>query len=245
MILTEADMKNLKQNNVYRLKEIGYLILINLLLGGSLLAADRENLKKGDVTVEGLTVMKTTRFTEVQVNKNVDWSKYNKYQIAPVEISFIKDWQQDYNRTQRSLSRQVTDNDVIRIKETMGEIVYSEFDDALKNRAGLKKVDTADSNTLLFKPRVINLDLYAPEVESSTVISRTYARQSMKATLFLEVYDAVSGQILARWIDTREDPDRGYFDWVNRITNNERARNIVRIWTERMVEGLDELKGEN
>ena len=63
--------------------------------------------------------------------------------------------------------------------------------------------------------------------------------------MFLEVHDAVSGEILARWVDTREDPDRGYFDWANRITNIERATLVVRAWAKRLVEGLDDLKANN
>lgn len=240
-------MKNLLNNEIIRFKYIGSLMLINLvIICGSTIAVDldRAGLKEGAVTADGLTVIKSTRYTEKQIKKDVNWSDYTKYQIAPVEVSFKKDWKQDYNRTQEILSRQVTDQDIVRIKETMRQIVYSEFDDALKNEADLEIVDAADSNTLLFKPRIINLDLYAPDVQSSPVISRTYARQTIQATLFLEIYDAVSGEIIARWIDTREDPDRGYFDWVNRITNKERARTVVRSWTGRMVEGLDKLRAE-
>ena len=131
-----------------------------------------------------------------------------------------------------------------RIRESMGKIVYEEFDSALQKKGGLIKVDQADSNTLIFKPMIINLDVYAPDVDSPG-ISNTYIRQAGRATLFLEVHDAVSGEILARWVDTREDPDRGYFDWANRITNIERATLVVRAWAKRLVEGLDDLKANN
>jgi len=43
-----------------------------------------------------------------------------------------------------------------RIRETMGKIVYDEFNEALQKKGGLTKVDQADSTTLLFKPMVIN-----------------------------------------------------------------------------------------
>jgi MoxR-like ATPase len=127
----------------------------------------------------------------------------------------------------------------------VGKIVYEELDEALKDDCDLIKVDKPDSNTLLFKPRVINLDLYAPEVQNGPVISRTYIRQAGRATLFLEVHDAVSGEILARWVDTREDLDRGYFEWANRITNTERVRYVVSAWAGRLVEGLNKLKAVN
>jgi hypothetical protein len=97
---------------------------------------------------------------------------------------------------------------------------------------------------MIFKPKVIDLDVYAPDIDSS-YISRSYVRQAGRATLFLEVHDAVSGEILARWVDSRRDPDRGYFDWANRITNTERATFVARTWAKRLVEGLEELKADN
>ena len=124
----------------------------------------------------------------------------------------------------------------------MEKIAYEELDKALQKKGNLTKVDTADSNTLLFKPKVINLDIYAPDVQNSPSVTRSYVRQTGKATLFLEVYDSVSGAILGRWVDTRYDPDRGYFDWANRVTNNERMRLVIRSWADRLVEGLNKLE---
>jgi hypothetical protein len=232
-------MKKLENTQVFQFKHIRLLIFILFLIGGSVaFAADEGDLKKGDVTTDGLTVIKSTRHTEKQIKEGVDWSEYTKYQITPVEVSFRKNWKRDYNMNQRALSQRVTDKDMARIRESMGKIVYEEFDRALQEKGGLIKVDQADSNTLIFKPMIIDLDVYAPDIDS-TYISRSYVRQAGRATLFLEVHDAVSGEILARWVDTREDPDRGYFDWANRVTNTERATVIVRAWAKRLVEGLD------
>jgi hypothetical protein len=180
----------------------------------------------------------------MQIKNDIDWSDYTQYQIAPVEVSFRKDWKEDYNRSQKSLSKRVTDEDMARIRESLGEIVYEEFDEALQEKGDLTKVDQFDSNTLMFKPKITNLDVYAPDV-NSPYMSRTYIRQAGRATLFLEVHDAVSGEILGRWVDTREDPDRGYFEWANRITNAGRARLVVRTWVNRLVEGLNDLKAVN
>lgn len=239
-------MKKLINKQVFRFIQISPLILIFLLICGNIVfAADKEKLKKGDITTDGLTIIKSTSFTEKQIKNGVKWSEYTKYQITPGEVSFRKNWKRDYNRYQKSLSMKLTDKDMLRIKNTVEKIVYEELNEALKDDGGLIKVDEPDSNTLLFKPRVINLDLYAPEVQNAPVISRTYIRQVGRATLFLEVHDAVSGEILARWVDTREDPDKGYFEWANRITNAERVRNVIRSWTKRLVEGLDELKAIN
>jgi hypothetical protein len=238
-------MKKLENTQVFRFRHIWLLIFILFMIAGSVaFAADEGDLKKGDVTTDGLTVTISTRHTEKQIKEGVDWSEYSKYQITPVEVSFRKNWKRDHNRTQRTLVKRVTDKDMARIRETMGKIVYEELDSALQEKGGLTKVDQADSSTLLFKPRIINLDVFAPGVDSP-YFSRAYVRQAGRATLFLEVYDAVSGEILARWIDTREDPDRGYFDWADRMTNAVQFRLIVRAWANRLVEGLDDSKAES
>jgi len=232
-------MKKPENSQVFKFRHISLLIFILTLMSGcATFGADEGDLRKGDVTTDGLTVIKSTRHTEKQIKDGVDWSEYTKYQITRVEVSFRKNWKRDYNISQRALSMQVTDEDMARIRESMGKMVYEEFDSALQKEGGLTKVDQADSNTLIFKPKIINLDVYAPDVDSA-YISRSYVRQAGRATLFLEVYDAVSGEILSRWVDTREDPDRGYFDWANRITNAVRAKLVVRAWAKRLVEGLD------
>ena len=238
-------MKKLEKTQVFPFNRIILLIFIlSLISGCATFGADEGDLGKGDVTTDGLTVIKSTRSTEKQIKNGVDWSEYTKYQITPVEVSFRKNWKRDYNMSQRTLSLRVTDEDMTRIRESMGKIVYEEFDSALQEKGGFTKVDQVDSNTLIFKPMIINLDVYAPDVDSS-YISRSYVREAGRATLFLEVHDAVSGEILSRWVDTREDPDRGYFDWANRITNAQRAKLVVRAWAKRLVQGLDDLRAKN
>jgi len=235
----EGAVENLFKNQVFQFKHFSCLILLILLTGGCMASASGGGVfNKGDVTTDGLTVIKSTRHTEKQIKDGVDWSEYTKYQITRVEVSFRKNWKRDHNMIQRALSMQVTDEDMARIRESMGKMVYEEFDSALQKEGGLTKVDQADSNTLIFKPKIINLDVYAPDVDSA-YISRSYVRQAGRATLFLEVYDAISGEILSRWVDSREDPDRGYFDWANRITNAVQAKLVVRTWAKRLVEGLD------
>lgn len=236
-------MKNQYDNRVLKLRLIGSLISAILLFGcGIAFAADEGVLKKGDTTTDGLTITKSTRFTQTEIKKDITWSEYTKYRITPVEVSFRKNWQKDYNQRQMSLSQQVTENDMAEIRKSIGKIAYEELDKAMQKKGNLTRTEADDSKTLLFKPKVINLDIYAPDVQGSQAGTKNYIRQAGKATLFLEVYDSVSGEILGRWVDTREDPDRGYFDWANRITNNERMRLVISAWAARLVEGLGNLE---
>jgi hypothetical protein len=241
----EGDMKRINISQVFSLNYIILLIFFLFLISGcATFGAGKGDAKKGEVTADGLTVVKSTRHTEKQIKDGVDWSEYTQYQITPVEVYFRKNWKRDHNRDQKTLSLQVTDEDMARIREGVGEIVYEEFDKALQEKGGLTKVNQADSNTLVFKPTIIDLDVYAPDIDSSA-ISHSYARQAGRATLFLEIHDALSEEILFRWTNTREDPDKGYFDWANRVTNLGEVKLIARTWAKRLVEGLEELKTDN
>lgn len=236
-------MKSQSKPHRFQLNLVKYLIIIIFISGSAVFAANEADPKRGgDVKMDGLTVMSSIGNTEIQSKKDVDWSAYTKYQITPVDVSFRKNWKRDYNREKLTLSGQITDKDMAKIRESVGNMVYEEFDKALQTKGGLTRVDEADSITLLFKPEIINLDVYAPDVRQSSVVSKSYIRQVGKATLVLEVHDAVSGEILTRWVDTREDPDYGYYEWANRVTNIYRAKQMVRIWANRLVEGLEKMK---
>jgi hypothetical protein len=236
-------MKSQSRIHVFQFNHIIYLVLMVFLISTSIaLAADKGDVKKGDGTANNLSVMTPIKDTELQFEHGIDWSKYTKYQITPVDVSFRKNWKRDYNNEQMSLSTQLTDKDVAKIREGVAKIVYDEFDKMLQKKGGLTKVETADSNTLIFKPVILNLDVYAPDVGQSSIISKSYIRQAGKATLLLEVRDAMSGKILARWVDTREDPDQGYYEWANRVTNTTRAKLVAHRWASRLVDGLDKMK---
>ena len=90
-------MKKLLNHQIFQFNHIGYFMLTFLLISGGLaFGADEKDPGKGDMTIEGLTIEKSTMYTEKQIKEGVDWSKYTKYQIAPVEVSFRKDWKKDY-----------------------------------------------------------------------------------------------------------------------------------------------------
>jgi len=222
---------------------LGYVAagLLPLLLSVPVFSADEPKPKEGDVTFDGLTITKITRSSETQLKKDADWTGYSTYQLVPAQVSMLKNWQRDYNREERDLSSRVSDKDVARIKDGVAKIIDEKFDEALQEKADVKKVAEPDASTIILRPVVVNLDVTAPDVNSA-MRQTTYVRSAGSATLVLEVYDAVSGQIIARYMDAREDPENGYADWANRVSNTAAAKQIVNRWAKVMVEGLDQLR---
>jgi hypothetical protein len=106
--------------------------------------------------------------------------------------------------------------------------------------AGYPIVEHATSGTLLLKPSIIDLGINAPDIMSVTR-KKTYVKEAGQATLFLEIYDAVSGEILARIIDTKIVGDNnGFHHWANRITNSADAKRVIKKWARDLREKFDQ-----
>lgn len=190
------------------------------------------------VSPEGMNLKVSTRSTIAYKKEGVDFSEYDKVKLVASQVSFKKNWKRDYNRDQASLSNRVKDDDMLRIKNEVAAL----FDEVLKEELSSSKydylVDKVDGKTLLIKPAIIDLDVYAPDLMTASR-GRTYTQESGEATLFLEVYDAVSGEILARIIDNEVVGDRGYANWSNRVSNRADAKRTIRKWAVSLREKLD------
>jgi len=58
-------------------------------------------------------------------------------------------------------------------------------------------------------------------------------------TLKLEIYDSVTGDLIATASDRRESPRRGYMQWTTRVSNNADARRMLQRWAVALRERLD------
>ena len=128
-----------------------------------------------------------------------------------------------------------------KIKQGMADLLEEAFIETFTKEGGFTQVTELTENTLLLRPAIINLDPYAPDIPQAGR-SRTYVRSAGDATLYMEIFDAVSGSILARWVDYQQAPDYGYAQWANRVTNTSEAKSIIRRWTKRLEEGFDNIR---
>ena len=58
-------------------------------------------------------------------------------------------------------------------------------------------------------------------------------------TLELEISDSVSGALLARAIDYREDPRKGYLEWTTSVNNRQAGRLVLICWANNVREWLE------
>jgi hypothetical protein len=190
-------------------------------------------------TPEGLVLRKGKVADAVYVRPGVDFSVYNRVAILECPVAFRKDWQKDQQRA----GKRVKTEDMEEIKTGLSAEFRKIFSEELQAKGGYQVVETGGEDVLLLRPAIIDLDVTAPDTMTSGR-SYTLAQSAGGMTLYLELYDSVTGQLLAKAIDRRTDPGMGGIQWSNGVTNRAEADRILRRWAKALRERLDEVHGK-
>jgi hypothetical protein len=142
-----------------------------------------------------------------------------QFQKAPARL------QHGRNRLQGHISTQ----DMEAIKQRLAEEFRKVFTEQLQE-AGHEVVDEAGTDVLLLRPAIINLDVTAPDLMKSGR-GNTYVNSAGQMTLFMELYDSASSELLAR-IMTEAGQQGGFGFVANRVTNTREADQILRRWAD-------------
>lgn len=210
------------------------LLLITSLLitSGLSIAQDRS-----EFTIEGLQLVEDSNLALVYAQPDVDWGQYSKIYLDDAYIAFKKNWQRNYNRGHPD---KISADDMAKIKMELSGLFRDVFTETLEE-GGYELVFETGEDVLQIKPAIIGLDVVAPE-HGSPGVSRTYSETAGEMTLYLELYDSVSGAMLAKALDRKEDRRTGYFEWQNRVTNRAAANRILKVWANVLKEGLDDAR---
>lgn len=212
--------------------------LLAITLGAGATVAAKEFPKE---TPEGLVLTKSKVADAVYIRPGVDFSVYNRIAILECPVAFRKDWQRDQ---ERKSSVRVSSKDMEEMKAGLSAEFRKVFVDELQNKGGYQVVDTGGDDVLVLRPAIIDLDVTAPDTMSAGR-SYTLSESAGAMTLYLEVYDSVTGQLLAKAIDRRSDPGMaGTIQWRNGVTNKADADRILRRWAKALRERLDEVHGK-
>jgi hypothetical protein len=107
-------------------------------------------------------------------------------------------------------------------------------------RSNFQLVEQAGPDTLRVSAAIVNLFVTAPDTMSAGR-SRTYTANSGQMTLVLELRDAVTGELLARAVDTQRGRQTGSMSFTNSVTNTADARRAIGTWSTALTQGLNEL----
>ncbi len=195
-----------------------------------------------ELTHDGLQRVIDSKAAAAYVKPDVDFSRYDRFMILDCYVAFKKDWQKKYNRDQLLRSGRVTDKDMERMRNDMAELFREVFVEELTANDGYELVDEPAGNALLIRPAIIDLEATAPDTQS-TGRSYTFVDSAGAATLYIELYDSVSGETLARAIDRKAKRSHGTMQWANRVSNRSDAKRILRTWAGWLRERMDEIHG--
>lgn len=210
---------------------IGASVLGVVLLG--LTAASKES-EIPETTHDGLVLQKDSKAAVVYIDPEADFSAYTKYMMLEPYIAFRKHWERDT----KVAGRRVPKSHIEKMKVTAADLLQEVFQEVLEDKDGFPKVDEPDYDVLLLRPAVIDLDVTAPDVPYGGRIT-TYVSSSVAATLYLELYDSVTGDIIGRALDRQTIRDSGYAKWANSVTNRADAKRIYKRWAGWLREAWD------
>jgi hypothetical protein len=215
----------------------GALWIAILTLAASSAVAKEDKLP--DVTEDGLHRVPDSRMAVVYADPEADFSGYQRVQLLDAYVAFRKNWERDQRSTSISSTR-VTSSDVEKIKQRLADEFHAVFTESLVE-GGYPVVDQAAEDVLLLRPAIINLDVNAPDTPRAGR-SRTYTDSAGEMTLYVELYDSVTGDLIAKAVDRRVDRNSGYYTWSNSVTNRAAADRILKGWAEILVTALNEAK---
>ena len=190
-------------------------------------------------TPDGLDLVRSDKHSAVYVKPEAQLDIYNEFAIVPCEVAFRKNWQRDYNSSHRSSGQQIKERDIDRIKRELGEECTTFFTDALSEEPSYNLVTEwqQGQDVLLVRPNIVNLNIISPDV-SSPSMTRSYSASAGSMTLYLELIDAETSEVLVRAYDSKADPD-SFVNYANKITNRQAADRMLKNWATRLREAMD------
>jgi len=200
-----------------------FLALVISMLGT--LTAVAEN---SSAQFENLVPVGDPQVAVAYIDPDADFSVFKRVMILDTFVAFRSGWERDQRRGTRGV--RISASDIDRIKTRVSETFNSVFIEVLEADDGFEVVSEPDYDVLLVRAAIIDLDITAPD-NTTPGRSRTYTADSGAATLYIELYDSVSGQILGRAFDRQAGRNPGnVMRWTNRASNTADARRVFRGW---------------
>ena len=193
--------------------------------------------KLPETTHDGLVLQHGTEMSAVYKRPEADLGEYDRVALLDCYVAFRKNYQRDKNREAIGLGNRVSDSDLNKIRKRLAAEFREVFTEVLSEEGGHAMVSEGATGVLVIRPAIINLDVTAPD-QMSAGRSHSFAASAGQMTLYMELYDGRTGEIIYRVIDPEAARDHGHFQLTNSVTNRAEADRILRKWAELLNERL-------
>jgi len=205
-------------------------------LGACLLAASTAEAEEVIGLFDNLVPVEGASVHMAYIDPNADFSAFKRVMILDPYVSFRANWQRDQNRNR---TQRVSARDMERIRVDVAALFRDVFTEVLQADNGFEVVNDPDFDVLLLRPAIIDLDVTAPDTRNAGR-STTFTSSAGAATVYLEVFDSVSGDLIGVAADRRVARSAGNnISWSNRVTNTQEARRMFTVWANALRNFLD------
>jgi len=212
-------------------------LVASMLVLPSTFAASKADLEQL-LTHDGLQKASVKGVDQAYVRPGASLAGYSRVKLDPVEVALRKDW--DPKRTGSNVKLSAEERDSIR--QGVAKIVYDEFVNELQSKSTYKVVNESGADVLRVKVSIVNLYVTAPDVLSSGP-TKAYTISPAEMTLFAELFDSETGEVIARVVDRREARATGMATLTTKSVNAAEARTIASAWARILRNGLDGAHG--
>jgi hypothetical protein len=188
----------------------------------------------------GLERLDSREFDFLYVKPGFEPGNYGRLVIEEPEVAMDDYWKWT-NR------RDIAERDLKRIAASTSKILREQFGNKLSAgdgyvlaRAGETDPAGTEAGVLRLRPAMINLSLNAPDL-SVPDNRKTYIKSAGHATLYLDIYDGASGELLLRAIDRDRAREKLVLYEGNRATNYHDLSILVSRWAGALRRHLDAL----
>jgi len=196
--------------------------------------------KLPETSHDGLKLQKDTKLAAVYLKPGETLKGYDKVSMTDIYVAFKKNWQRNYNRETMGLDGHVSDKDVEVIKDRLAKEFKTVFTKELEENSGYEVVDYDAKDVMVLRPAIINLVVNAPDTDRAGM-SRTFVAYAGEMTLYMELYDSHTGDILARVIDAQAAGDHGIEIASSRISNKADFDRVLKKWADVLRVNLDKV----
>ncbi|CAA0125514.1 Uncharacterised protein [Halioglobus japonicus] len=194
------------------------------------------------VSSDGLHLVPDTKLGAVYLKPGADLSQYNKLALLDTYVSFAKNWQRNYNE-EATFEDQVSDKEMQKIRNKVSEGFAEELTKTL-TADGRQFVKTGGTGVLILRPAIINLRITAPDLMTPGM-EQTFVASTGSMTLYLELLDGKTGDLIARIIDSEAASDDGIAEVANSVTNTADFDRVVQRWAQLLNAHLKRLTAKS
>jgi hypothetical protein len=197
-----------------------------------------------EITYDGLHRAQSSNVRVAYVRPGASLDQYRRIKLLDCYVAFQKNWQRQYNAEARGAGSKVTAADMDRIRQNVADEFRRVFTAVLEKEGSYEIVDETGEDVLLLRPAIIDLYVSGPDLQQPG-INYTVVSSAGRMTLYLELYDSASNEIIARVVDPRSARGAGRNQLANRVTNKAEADRILRRWALLLRDHLDAATGKS